>query len=89
MEISKLDLAFLIEVGGGQLLHRAPALRTVEGKHNYPYHIRRKSDEEVCSNYIIYVENNPPELLYRMKELKHKSSRWLIDCILNFSILNG
>lgn len=87
MEFKKQDLVKLIEVGGGKQLHRAPALRTVEGTFFYPFHIDRNSDLTTCTNYIIYQENQPPQLLYNMKELRHKSSKWLIDCILNFSII--
>lgn len=89
MKVTKQDLVNLIKAGGGKILYRAPALRTVEGIKFYPYHIERTSDLGMCSNYIIYLESNPPQLLYKMKELRHKSSRWLVDCILNFSILTS
>lgn len=87
IQLSKSDLMKLIAAGDGKNLHRAPALRTVEDGFFYPYHINRNSDLTVCSNYIIYDEEKPPKLKYNMKELRHKSSRWLIESILSFEII--
>lgn len=86
LEIKPNDLATLLKVGGGNILYRAPTVRTVETKLLYPFHVDRNSNLSQCANYIIYMLNQPT-LCYNMKELQHKPARWIIDCILNFKIL--
>lgn len=88
-QFHKNDLALLIEIGGGELLRREPALRVAEGVKNCPFHLKSCPTLKECSYYIIYIEQYKPKLCYNMKELRHKSSRWLLDCILNFEILDN
>nr|XP_023014698.1 BRCA1-associated RING domain protein 1-like [Leptinotarsa decemlineata] len=86
IKFTKEHIASLIIAGGGKLLHRAPALRTCDEVVNFPYHARNSAAK--CCNYIIYEENNPPDLRYQMPEIKHKSSNWLVECVIDFKILD-
>lgn len=86
--LTKAELVLLIKVGGGKVVSRSPALRTVENEKFQPYHARSSTNLKECSNYIIFDENKHPELTYNMKELQHRSSKWLIECILHFRILD-
>ncbi|KAG5892151.1 hypothetical protein JTB14_026389 [Gonioctena quinquepunctata] len=86
VKFTKEYITALIRAGGGKSLHRAPALRTCEEVVNFPFHARNSAAK--CCNYIIYEENNPPELRYQMAEIKHKSSTWLVECVVNFTILD-
>ncbi|KAF7284489.1 BRCA1-associated RING domain protein 1-like [Rhynchophorus ferrugineus] len=86
LKVDKEYLLRLIEAGGGQILLRAPALRTCEIENIHPFYAPLHSKTYWCCNYIIYPENKAPKLLYNMKELQHKTSRWLIDCIARFEI---
>ncbi|KAK9696458.1 Ankyrin repeats (3 copies) [Popillia japonica] len=88
MNVKKTDLRSLIEAGGGKVVLRSPALRTVENEMCLPYHARNSEQLKQCCNYIIYDVHNEPVLMYNMKELQHRSSKWLIDCILQFKILD-
>lgn len=87
LNVNKSALSTIITSGGGSVLKREPTLSTVEGIVKYPFHANTNGRSSYCTSYIIYEENKPPELQYKMKEMQHKSSKWLIDCILNFTIL--
>uniref|UniRef100_A0A6P7GZG2 BRCA1-associated RING domain protein 1-like n=1 Tax=Diabrotica virgifera virgifera TaxID=50390 RepID=A0A6P7GZG2_DIAVI len=84
--VQKDNLATIIKAGGGQILQRAPTPSTCEKKVYFPFHAAKSNAK--CCNYIVYEESNPPVLMYHMPELKHKSSKWLIDCVVNFAILD-
>ncbi|XP_060536113.1 BRCA1-associated RING domain protein 1-like [Cylas formicarius] len=88
LKVDKGSLLKLINCGGGNLLHRPPALRTCGNTVLHPYFASPDSGTYRCCNYIIYKEGHDPELMYNMRELQHKSSKWLIDCIVNFTILD-
>lgn len=82
----KYDLITLISVGGGTILKREPTVRTIESNNSVAYHLRGTQYSE-CRHYIIYDHKNPPVLMYSMKELIHRSSEWLINCILEFKFI--
>lgn len=84
MKVSKDSLVAIITSGGGKVLHRAPTTSICEEKVNFPYHASKSNAK--CCNYIIFQEERPPVLMYQMPELKHRSSKWLIDCAVNFTI---
>ena len=86
MKVYKKDIINLIESAGGKVLTRPPAERTADSNVSYPYHVDRSSILSTCCHYIIYNKDNAPQLLYQMKELRHKSSTWLIDCIIKFCV---
>lgn len=86
LKITKADLFKLIAEGGGKTLPRAPTPTTCRDFANFPYHSNKESQVSKCCHYIIYEDDDPPLPLYQMPDLKHKSSKWLIDCIINFSI---
>lgn len=88
IKISKEELISLIIEGGGTILRRAPTPNTCEEFKNFPYHSNKDGNTSRCCNYIIYEEQNPPKPLYKMIDLKHKSSEWLISCIMHFTINN-
>lgn len=85
LKITKDILLKLINEGGGKNLPRAPTPTTCKDFRNFPYH-SNKDHRSTCCHYIIYDENDPPAPLYQMPDLKHKSSKWFIDCIINFNI---
>lgn len=86
IKLNKESLVELIKAGGGVVLHRAPTPRTCENAMNFPYHSNITKTSRCC-HYIIYEENNPPMLTYQMSEIKHRSSKWLLNCITSFTIL--
>ncbi|XP_057662041.1 BRCA1-associated RING domain protein 1-like isoform X2 [Diorhabda carinulata] len=86
IKVKKHNLQNVIAAGDGILLHRAPTPTTCEIKINFPFHASKTNAK--CCNYIIYEEQKPPLLMYNMAELKHKSSKWLLDCALNFTIFD-
>lgn len=86
LKITKEEILKLISDGGGKTLPRAPTPSTCEDFKNFPYHSNKENQVSRCCHYIIYEENDPPAPLYQMADLKHKSSKWLIDCIINFNI---
>lgn len=86
IKVKKHNLEAIIVAGDGTLLHRAPTPSTCEAKINFPFHASNTNAK--CCNYIIYEEHKQPLLMYNMAELKHKSSKWLLDCALNFTILD-
>lgn len=85
LKVDKEYLTRLIRAGGGRVLNRAPAPRVTSAT-TCPFFASKSSMVYHCCNFIIFNENNPPGLLYGMKELKHKSSKWLIDCIVKYEI---
>lgn len=87
MKITKADLIKLITEGGGKILPRAPTPRTCEVFKHFPYHSNKEQQSSRCCHFIIYEEKYPPAPLYQMADLKHKSSKWLIDCITKFNII--
>lgn len=89
MEFNKKDLTRLIDEGDGTVLRREPALRIAGYVTKYPYHLKNCLTLKRCSYYIIYMEKYKPELCYNMIELRHKSSEWLINSILNFNIVDN
>lgn len=86
---TKKNLILLIETGGGNVVSRPPNLSTVQNKVFQPYHAQNTEDLKFCCNYIIYDEDIEHELKYNMKELRHKSSKWLVDCILQFEVFES
>ncbi|KRT79921.1 hypothetical protein AMK59_6781, partial [Oryctes borbonicus] len=88
MSLTKAGITLLIQAGGGKIVTRSPALRTVENQNYQPYHTRNSEKLKKCCNYIIYNEEKQPTLMYNMKELQHRSSKWLINCILEFRIID-
>ncbi|XP_045467946.1 BRCA1-associated RING domain protein 1-like [Harmonia axyridis] len=87
LSISKDFLRLLISTGGGVNLKRAPAPRTIGEVKCFPYHATSKSTIFGCNYIIIFNDNHPPKLQYKMRELQHKSSKWLIDCVINFKLV--
>ncbi|KAL3277392.1 hypothetical protein HHI36_012741 [Cryptolaemus montrouzieri] len=86
LSITKDFLKLLISTGDGINLCRAPAPRTVEDFKTFPFHATTQSGVFGCSNIIIFNDNHPPKLQYKMQQLQHKSTKWLIDCIMNFTL---
>lgn len=86
MKFSKQDLSLMVEAGGGSILRREPALRVAETINSFPYHLQNCPTLKQCSYYIIYMNKHKPTLCYNMKELRHKSSEWFVNCTLNFRI---
>lgn len=68
------------------MLHRPPATRTCETEFAHPFFAPIGAGTYRCCNFILFAENNPPSLLYKMNELQHKSSKWLIDCVMKYGI---
>lgn len=85
-KIGRTAVQELVLMGGGKILKRAQSECTAAEDVGYPYHV--KSDLlEQCCNYIIYPdEKNKPPIMYNMKELQTRSLRWLLNCIVNYSI---
>lgn len=75
------DLVEIIKAGGGDVLRREQTPTSVQSTFS-AYHLIEHPNLKMCTNFIIFDENNPPMLLYNMKELCHKSSRWLIESVL-------
>ncbi|KAJ8925854.1 hypothetical protein NQ315_009706 [Exocentrus adspersus] len=88
LKFSKNSICLLITSGGGKILHRAPTTAICENIVNYPYHANINGKLSRCCHYIIYEEKKPPTLQYQMAEIKHRSSKWLVDCIINFTIFD-
>jgi len=88
LKVDKEYLTKLIKAGGGRVLHRAPATRTCEEECVHPFFSKEGSGTYRCCNFIIYAEISPPPqgFLYNMNELLHKSSKWLIDCVIRYEI---
>lgn len=87
IKMTRQELASLITEGGGKILPRAPTPSTCEAFSNFPYHSNNERSTCRCCHYIIYEEHDPPSLLYQMPDLKHRSSSWLVDCIINFTMV--
>ncbi|XP_022904828.1 BRCA1-associated RING domain protein 1-like [Onthophagus taurus] len=88
IKLNKDDLATLVRTGGGKVLRRPPIVKSADNDHfYYPFHASNTS-LNTCSSYVIYHEDEKPQLMYNMRELKHRSSEWLIDCILAFKIID-
>lgn len=83
VSVKQQDLIKLVTCGGGNILKRAPTPGTVENKNAIAYHLKDTKYKE-CKYFIIYDHRNPPQLLYNMKELLHKTSEWLLNSILEF-----
>lgn len=88
IKITKEELVGLITDGGGKMLPRAPTPRTCEEFKNFPYHANLDKNTSRCCHYIIYEENDPPAPLYKMPDIKHKTSNWLINCVTQFCIID-
>ncbi|ERL85092.1 hypothetical protein D910_00865 [Dendroctonus ponderosae] len=86
LELDKEHIIRLIKAGGGNVLHRPPTASTCEVVH--PFFSILGSSTFQCCNFIIYEEKHAPDLMYNMMELKHRSSKWLIDCVINYRIEN-
>ncbi|XP_018561772.1 BRCA1-associated RING domain protein 1-like [Anoplophora glabripennis] len=86
LRLTKGSISLLITCGGGRILHRAPTPSTCENVFNYPYHSNINGKVSRCCHYLIYEEDHPPTLQYQMAEIKHRTSKWLLDCIINFTI---
>ncbi|KAL1514247.1 hypothetical protein ABEB36_003534 [Hypothenemus hampei] len=85
LKVTKEYLSKLITAGGGKELQRAPALRTCETELAHPF-FAPEGKTYRCCNYIIYQDSKIPDLLYKMDELQHRSSKWLIDCVIRYEI---
>lgn len=83
---TRQDLITLVTAGGGTILKREPTVGTVESANAIAYHLKGTKYVE-CRYYVIYDHRDPPVLLYNMKELLHKSSEWLVNCILEFKFI--
>ncbi|XP_050301732.1 BRCA1-associated RING domain protein 1-like isoform X1 [Anthonomus grandis grandis] len=86
LKVEKEYLVKLIKAGGGKVLHRPPATRTCESEYTHPFFAPMGANTYSCCNFILYAHNNPPDLIYNMKELQHKTSKWFIDCIVKYEI---
>lgn len=84
LTINEKFLKYLIELGHGRIIQREPTLE--DESLCYPYHTDKKSVFANCNKYIVFNGNEPPKLQYKVKHLRHVSSKWLIDCILKFSL---
>lgn len=87
MKLTKTDLITLIEAGGGFALRRKPTLPRIVENIFYPYHANIGDTKSECCHYIIY-NNLSDEEFFDSPRLRHKSSKWLIDCILDFVIVS-
>ncbi|XP_017769178.1 PREDICTED: BRCA1-associated RING domain protein 1-like [Nicrophorus vespilloides] len=86
--LNRCQICEMIEAGGGKLLVRPPAERTVDSADvQYPYHAKGSKKLKSCLNYIVYDARNAPLLLYRMSELRHVPADWIVDCTLAFKII--
>ncbi|XP_066245862.1 BRCA1-associated RING domain protein 1-like [Euwallacea similis] len=86
LKVDKEYLKKLVKCGKGKVLCRPPATRTCEANTTHPFFAPKEASTFNCCNYIIYNENHPPNLLYKMPELQHRSSKWLIDCVIGYEI---
>lgn len=86
LPITKDFLKLLISSGGGINLKRAPAPRTIQELKCFPYHASPESTVFGCNYIIIFYDNHSPQLQYKMRELQHKSCKWLIDSVINFKL---
>lgn len=86
IRLTSNDFVELIRSGGGEILRREPTPSSVQNTFS-AYHASEHAELKKCTNFIIFDENNPPQLLYSMKELYHKSSRWLIESILKHKFI--
>lgn len=81
------DLVELVRSGGGEVLRREPTPTTSVQRTYSAYHLLEHPVLKNCTNFIIFDEREPPALLYSMKELHHKSSKWLIETILRYKFI--
>lgn len=86
MSLDSDDLKTLIEAGGGKILKREPTPNSVHSKCS-AYHLQNHSNLKTCTNLIIFDEREPPQLMYKMTELQHRSSRWLVETIINYKFV--
>lgn len=77
------DFIKLIEAGGGEVVKREPTPSSATSCLS-AFHLLQHPDLRNCMNYIIFDDREPPQLLYNMKELHHKSSRWLVESIIRY-----
>lgn len=80
------DLVEIIKAGGGEVLRREPTPTSVQNTFS-AYHLMEHPDLKKCTNFIIFDEHDPPVLLYSMKELYHKSSKWLVQSVLKHKFI--
>lgn len=82
------QLEELITIGGGKILKREPTVQSVTSSHRcYPWHASRDTSVSECVHYIVYDPEPDPELLYRMKDLKHVPYHWLYESILRYQLV--
>lgn len=86
LSLTTNDLVGLIKAGGGEVLRREPTPSSVQSNFS-AYHLLDHPTLKRCTNFVIFDEREPPMLLYSMKELHHKSSRWLIESILRYKFM--
>lgn len=86
LKLTTNDLVELIKIGGGAVLKREPTPSSVQSTIS-AFHLIDHPELKMCTNFIIYDERSKPMLLYCMKELHHKSSRWLIESILRYKFV--
>lgn len=85
-KIGRTTAQELVLMGHGKILKRTQSESTAAEDVGYPYHVKSDSLAQCC-NYIIYPnENKKPLILYNMKELQTRNLRWLLNCIVNYSI---
>lgn len=83
LKLTTNDLVELIKAGGGAVLKREPTPSSVQSNFS-AFHLMDHPELKMCTNFVIFDERDTPKLLYSMKELHHKSSRWLIESILRY-----
>ncbi|CAH0549883.1 unnamed protein product [Brassicogethes aeneus] len=85
VEITEHFLKYIIELGGGKLLVRMPSIDN-KGILNYPFHTNKTSNFASCSSFVVFNDDDPPLLQYKVSHVRHVSSKWLIKCVIQFSL---
>lgn len=81
------DLKILVNLGGGKVLARRPhGLQDQDIYH--PYHSSKNINLATVTYYLIYDEQRPNHTEHILTGSMYKSSKWLINCINSFCIID-
>ena len=84
---SRDSLMQLVQLGGGEVLHREPRIETIcQLDSRVPYHVRPEGQLAHCSYYIIC--DTVTELNVVASILAIAPPEWLINCIANFTLID-
>lgn len=83
MTLNGKDLKLLIEIGGGTVLRRLPALYKLLNHSFHPYHLNIGRRRSRCCHFAIFGKK---QKMRKHPHLKYKPSKWLVDSIRNFRI---